>query len=268
MLCALPFALNGALVENYSDLHLSPESYWNGSDSAGYFESGSAVYYNDYDTTYGSWSGFAYSNRTNGALSGVAAQFSSLPLGGMSADGTTAPGGTYAIGYYSEYHESMFSTPSVLMELTLTPGQILDGLYVTNSLYSYTSMREGDAFAKKFGGSSGNDKDWFLLTITGHDTDMNVTGAVDVYLADYRFDDNSLNYILDDWLFVDLNSLGIDTQFLSFGMASSDVGDWGINTPTYFVLGGLNVVPEPMTTTLAMASIAACALFYHRTRKS
>lgn len=267
-LCALPFALHGSLVENFSDLSLAPDSHWNGSDGAGNFQSGSAVYYNDYDSQYGSWSGFAYSNSTNGSLQGVSAQYTAVTLGGMSVSGTTVPGDTYVVANYNSYADSA-EAPSLLMQLALSAEQSLGGLYLTNSLYAYDSMMNGDDWAKKFGGLSGNDKDWFKLTITGRDQSLNATGVVEFYLADYRFEDNADNYILDDWAFVDLSSLGIDTEYLSFAMSSSDNGANGMNTPAYFVLGGLAIVPEPSVSALMLSSLAlAFILLRRRARRS
>jgi len=115
---------------------------------------------------------------------------------------------------------------------------------VTNNNYTYYSMLNGDDWAKKFGGSSGDDEDWFALTVTGKDASESIVGAVDFYLADYRFSDNSQDYIIDTWQFVDLSSLGI-VKSLEFTLNSSDVGDFGMNTPAYFVID--TVVPEPAT---------------------
>jgi hypothetical protein len=35
------------------------------------------------------------------------------------------------------------------------------GAYFTNTTYAALSMLSGDSFAKKFGGASGDDPDWF-----------------------------------------------------------------------------------------------------------
>src|SRR5207249_4062813 len=110
---------------------------------------------------------------------------------------------------------------------------------IANTTYAALSMLNGDSFAKKFGGASGNDPDYFLLTITGLDSQQHSTGSVDFYLADYRFANNAQDYIVSDWTTVDLSSLGLDTQTLSFGLTSSDVGDYGMNTPAYFALDNL-----------------------------
>ena len=106
---------------------------------------------------------------------------------------------------------------------------------VTNTTYAALSMRDGDAFAKKFGGESGDDRDFFLLTIEGRDDEGDSVGSVEYYLADFRFDDNSRDYIVDQWTMVDVSSLAGATQ-LEFSLSSSDVGQFGMNTPAYFAV--------------------------------
>ena len=130
-------------------------------------------------------------------------------------------------------------------------------MLITNTTYAYLAMRDGSQFSKVFGGQTGNDPDFFLLTITGSDSLDAPIGAVDFYLADYRFPDNSLDYLIDSWTDVDLTSLdGAST--LSFGLTSSDVGQFGMNTPAYFAIDNLHVVPEPATLTLlALGGILA-----------
>ncbi|QZE15283.1 DUF4465 domain-containing protein [Halosquirtibacter laminarini] len=56
---------------------------------------------------------------------------------------------------------------------------------------------EGVDYAKKFGGTSGDDKDWLKLIVRGCDAANKETGKTETYLADYRFDDNTKDYILD-----------------------------------------------------------------------
>jgi hypothetical protein len=66
--------------------------------------------------------------------------------------------------------------------------------------------------------------------------------VVEFFLADYRFADNGLDYIVDSWEYVELASLGV-VKSLEFGLSSSDAGALGMNTPGYFALD--TVVPEP-----------------------
>jgi hypothetical protein len=100
-------------------------------------------------------------------------------------------------------------------------------------------MLNGDQFAKKFGGESGNDPDFFKLTIEGEDASNNSVGTVDFYLADYRFADNSKDYIVDSWERVDLSSLKGATE-LSLEFTSSDNDpQFGLNTPAYAAIDNL-----------------------------
>ena len=46
---------------------------------------------------------------------------------------------------------------------------------------------------------------------------------------------------------------------LRFGFDSSDAGDFGINTPTYFAIDNLVTVPEPGHTLLIGLGLAALA---------
>jgi len=212
----------------FEDLALAPESYWNGSDESGGFTSGGAWFNNNYNTSYDSWDGFAYSNITDTVTQGLDGQYNSIVGSGRSGSAN------YAVGYVG-----WMEPPTI----TLAAPATLGGLYVTNNNYTYYSMLNGDAIAKKFGGATGNDPDWFLMSITGKDADGSVTAVVDSYLADYRFENNSLDYIVDDWQYVDLTSLGA-VKCLEFTLSSSDVGGYGMNTPAYFAMDNL-VIPEP-----------------------
>ena len=111
----------------------------------------------------------------------------------------------------------------------------LPGFYISNNTYAALSMRNGDAFAKKFGGSSGNDPDYFRVRFQGFDASSNLTGEVVFYLADYRSSNNAQDYILKDWEMVDLSPLGSIRKF-AIVFESSDTGQFGINTPKYFCL--------------------------------
>jgi hypothetical protein len=112
-------------------------------------------------------------------------------------------------------------------------GGAAEGFYVNNSTYAYLSMRDGDFVAKKFGGPTGDDPDFFLLTIQKYIGDSLYTDKIEFYLADFRFADNSQDFILDEWTYVDLTSLG-NADSLSFSLSSTDVGQFGMNTPAYF----------------------------------
>jgi hypothetical protein len=209
-----------AATVTFDELPLPAESYWNGSDGSGGFSSGGAHFSNSYNADWSSWDGFSYSNLTDTTMQGIDAQYNVIAGSGQGGSAS------YAVGYIG------FVTPPTI---TLPEPGFVQSLYITNVNYTYYSMLNGDDFAKKFGGESGDDPDWYKLTITGKDVDGNSVGTVDFYLADYRFKDNGEDYIVDTWRYVDLTSLG-EVMSLEFTLSSSDVGDFGMNTPGYFAI--------------------------------
>lgn len=263
-------ARGGDIVATFDDLTLDAESASRGPDPngtvikgpygdvmKGSFTTNGVVFENDAELTYGSWSGFAYPNTTAGCLN----QFSAFP-------GSAQSGENYGVAF--GYTDLAGNPPTNigrlagLPHLTLPTGAGIAGMFVTNTTYAALSMLQGDSFAKKFGGASGDDPDWFKLTAYGADAAGDVLNAsVDFYLADYRFADNSKDYIVDDWRYMDLSSLaGARTIF--FNVSSTDVGDFSMNTPGYFAVDDIQytiadaAVPEPSS--LVMAGIGAIVL--------
>jgi hypothetical protein len=250
----------GANTINFDDLSLAPESYWNGSDGSGGFQSGPAWFGNNYTDWGGgfySWDGWAYSNKTDTTTPGYTNQYSAITGGGYNSD-------NYGVSYVPlDFMGGTYEPiPTSLTFTDTTDGFTVAGAYFTNTTYAYLAMKDGYAPGKKFGGSSGNDPDWFLLTIIGKDASGTETGTVEFYLADYRFEDSSEDYIVDDWEYVDLSPLGV-VKNLEFSLSSSDVGDYGMNNPTYFAMDDLNYVPEPAT----MALLALGGLLVSRRKR-
>ena len=234
-------------VADFDDLTLAAESYWNGADASGDFTSGSASFTNNYNVNWSSWDGFAYSNLSQETppLTGwSAAEFTAVPGSGQAS-------ANYAIGYIG----------SELPTMTLDQAVQMQGAYFSNNNWAYYSMLNGDAYAKQFGGTSGGDEDWFLLTIEGFDSQGGSTGTVEFYLADYRFANNSQDYIVAGWTWVDLSSLG-EIKQVEFILSSSDIGNWGMNTPAYFAMDTVVTAPEP--TTCLLLGISALGLLLRR----
>jgi len=199
---------------DFENLTLDQESYWNGADESGGFESGGAKFSNNYNSAWASWDGFAYSNITDTVSEGFTAQYNAITGGGVFSSKI------YAIAYVS----SFAANPPTI---TLDEEQIISGAYFTNNNYAYYSMINGDDFAKKF-----TDDDRFKLTITGFDSEGEETGTVEFLLADGT-------NIINSWTWVDLSGLG-EVKQLTFGLSSTDNGDYGMNTPAYFCMDNFN----------------------------
>lgn len=241
-----------ASMVDFGDLPLASESFYNGSDEAGGFTSGGIFFPNDYNAMWGSWSGFAHSNRTTREISG-----DDLASGNfLPHQYETRAGGAFA----GEVFAVAFVGGGLRLEL---PAERREprSVAVTNVLYAWASMTFGDSFSKPF---TSEDGDYFRLMIRGLDAEASPLGEVEVWLADFRGEDAEEHFILDEWEVVDLTTLGAGVHALEFSLDSSDVGDWGMNTPAYFALDGLVAVPEPRLAAFAVGFIALCGAWLLR----
>lgn len=226
----LAVVLKAQTIADFEDLTLAPNSYNDGSGLAGDFTSGNAVFANQYDTSFFFWSGFAYSNMTDDTTPGLGNQYSAITGSGY--------GGSANYAVADEYGNAKVRFTGA------QAGQPISGLFVTNATYAYLSMRDGDAFAKKFGGPNGTDQDWFMLRVIGWYNGALKQNSVDFYLADFRSVDSTQDYIVKDWRWLDLSPLG-NLDSIQFLLSSSDTGQFGMNTPAYFCIDQLsnNVAP-------------------------
>jgi len=205
---------------------LATNSYWNGSDGSGGFRDENVHFKNS--NPFGWWNGFAYSNVEDTNTPGSVNQYAVWTPG---KDRSGA--GNYVVGYYGSWDpQNVVTLPR--------PGTV-KGVYVNNTTYVALALLNGDVFSKKFGGDTGDDPDWLLLSIVGCDESGAPVGTNRFYLADYRFTNNANDYIVGDWTWVDLSGMGAAVKTLEFSMSSSDTGMYGMNTPSYFALDGLQV---------------------------
>jgi hypothetical protein len=226
-------------VATFDDLTLPPNSFFDGSIQPGgtSFVNGNALFPNYFDNTFQYWlGGWAYSNVQDTITAGFTNQFACAAGSGINGSAN------YAIGQQD-----------ALVSLTgNAAGKVVNGCFITNNSYSYLSMRDGDAFSKKFGGVTGNDPDFFKLTIRNWFNGTLTNDSVEFYLADFRYSINALDYIIKDWQWIDLTSLG-NSDSLLFTLSSSDVGIFGINTPLFFCMDDFTTADSP----LSVASVSA-----------
>ena len=214
---------------DFEGLLSQPETNWHG-DAHGdfYFQSGAFKFLNSYDTAWGGiWSGVAYANISTGEYIdslGYGNQYKNVAGGG--AEGSASYG-------------VLYNTAKILYAGDTLQGVTLSGCHMTNNVMLYNSAMNGDAFA----GDPFTTGDFFKAIIRGI-SPQNDTVSMEFYLADYRDQDSAEPYILTDWEWVDLSSLGKIKQLL-ITFEGSRVGQWGQNLPLYAAIDNLSVEESP-----------------------
>lgn len=224
---------NAQTVSTFESLSLSPNSYWDGAASPGgaTFTDGNAIFPNVYDSSFFYWtSGWAYSNMQDSTTAGFTNNYSAITASGVNGSNN------YVVGNLNPIVN--FNSSAM--------GKVVNGFYITNTTFAALSMRDGDAFAKKFGGITGNDPDWYKLTIRKWFGGVITNDSVEFYLADYRFVNNAQDYIIKTWQWVDLTSLG-NVDSLQMILSSSDMGSFGMNTPAFFCIDNLTTADSPLS---------------------
>lgn len=148
---------------------------------------------------------------------------------------------TFCFGYgYNDVIPTEFgrdNRPSLTFSET-DKEAVIDHIWVTNSTYTALSMLVGDSFNKPF---SYEKKSYLKLTATGYTADGTKTETAEIYLADFRTDASA--GIVAEWIKFDLSPLGSVNKVV-FNIESSDVGEYGMNTPAYFCMDDVAVRVE------------------------
>jgi hypothetical protein len=197
--------------------------YYDGSDEAGGFESGGVYFGNSYNTAWMSWSGWAYSTTADMETTGYTNGYSSV-------SGTAASGDVYGVVYYSAYDP----VPEIHLLAGLRTPQAIK---LNNNTYTFYALRDGSYPATAF--TTG---DYFKIILTSFTDEDEQLGQVEFFLADFR-EETEPDYIVDEWDTVDLSPLNGGTigqvAKIQISFESTDIGDYGINTPTYAVVDDL-----------------------------
>jgi hypothetical protein len=231
------------LVVDFSDLTLDDDSFFNGGPdtNTGSWTSQGVLFGNrftDWGGGFVSWNGFAYSNVDDTTTGDFTNQYAAIT-------GTAFAGTIYAVGYSGS--RAFIDLPA---------GMLPTSVRLTNTTYAARDMETGSSFSRAFGPG-----DFLTVTFTGYAEAAatgSATGATTFYLADF-LDGNSL--IVNTWELLDLAPLVAAGQPASIGLSweSNDVGQFGINTPTYVALDALTLAPVPEPGTWALAAGAAAA---------
>lgn len=203
----------------------------------------------------GCWWGFTASNSADNSLRAdtYTYQFSNMAAGGIEIgdDGMVklnengSPVVSAAAPYLVAYYGSYFAKRPV--DLTFKDGKSYCpvGVYVNQTSYPYYVIEQGDGFCRAFA-----DGDKYTLTIHGVAAD-NTEKSIEVNLA--TFENGDLT-ITRGWKYVDLTSLGAVNE-IYFTMSTTDVGDWGDNTPEYFAMAALTVKDDDSSVATVPAAI-------------
>ena len=207
----------------FEDVPLGSGGIWQPPVGENEMPSGGWLFTNS--TQYGYWGGFTASNRTDLSQTGLNAQYTAAS--GCGYDGSTQ----YAVAY----------TMGVQTDVYAADGQshTVTGCYVTNNLWTYQDILQGGYGELPYGGTTGNDPDWFKVTATGKNASGQTVGTLDFYLADYRFTNTEEDYVLDTWEWFDLSPLG-DVDTISFSLSSSRGSGYNMITPAYFCMDNFN----------------------------
>ena len=170
-----------------------------------------------------SWEGFTLST----VAQDTANVFGCVANGGLA--GVRTP---YVIGYYSEWVSASQGYSSNIIDFN---GEYYpEYVYICQNSNTHKAITQGEFNARAF-----TPQDTLALTIQALDSTMQPTATITYYLA--------VNGTKNEgWNKVSLSSLG-KTSRLSFSMTTTDIGDFGANTPLYFALDGLTINTEMPT---------------------
>jgi hypothetical protein len=171
-----------------------------------------------------SWEGFTLSKVSQD----TANVFGCVANGGLA--GVATP---YVIGYFSEWvtESQGFSSNIILFDQEYYPEYV----YVCQNSNTMEAISNGNVFnARPFA-----ENDTLALIISALNASLKEAQSIIYYLAV----DGEMN---NGWVKVPLIALG-KTSGLSFRMTTTDMGDFGSNTPLYFALDALTVNTEELT---------------------
>jgi hypothetical protein len=148
--------------------------------------------------------------------------FGCVANGGLAGVGTP-----YVIGYYSSWVTKSlgYSSNIILFDQEYYPEYV----YICQNSNTMEAITNGGVFnARAF-----TENDTLALIISALNSGMEETKSITYYLAV----DGEKN---NGWIKVPLTALG-QAAGLSFRMTTTDIGQFGENTPMYFALDGLTV---------------------------
>ena len=173
-----------------------------------------------YNEEYAYWGGFAQSkvkdaNAANGVFANQYAVYND----------SAASGDSFLIYYYDSFNEPC--------DIRLKRDVLLSDVKLNLTTYAYASITNEaiNDFARAF-----IDGDYLKVIFTGMKGN-DVTGVVECYVVDFR---DGKREMATNWSEYSLSGLGEGYNRVRVTIETTDVGEWGANTPLYIALDDLS----------------------------
>ena len=172
-----------------------------------------------YNEEYAYWGGFAQSkvkdtDPANGLYANQYAVYNT----------SAASGNGFMLYYYDAYNEPC--------DIRLKKDVVLDSIKLNLTTYTYASITNEDinTFARAF------DEGDYLKVVFTSMKGTEVKGVEECYVVDFR---DGKRIMATNWNEYSLSSLGADYDRVRVTIETTDVGEWGANTPLYIAMDDL-----------------------------
>lgn len=135
-----------------------------------------------------------------------------------------ASGDTFMLYYYDAYNEPC--------DIVLKESVALQNIKLNLTTYTYASITNEDinTFARAF-----DEGDYLKVVFTGM-SGNEVTGVVECFVVDYR---DGKRFVATNWDGFSLTGLNGGYDRVRVTIETTDVGEWGANTPLYIAMDDL-----------------------------
>ena len=184
------------------------------------YETDNLTFEHFYNEEFGYWGGFALTRKfdTDAANGLFENQYAVYNASASEGDGAL-------IYYYDSYNEPC--------DIVLKDATMLTSVRLNLTTYAYASITDEDinSYARTFA-----DGDYLKVVFTAMSADE-ALDSVECYVVDYR---DGKRFVATNWDIYDLRSLGKGYDAVRVTIETTDVGEYGANTPLYIALDELN----------------------------
>lgn len=168
------------------------------------------------------WGGFVHSKvKDSDAANGLFANQYAV------YNDSAASGEGFMLYYYDAYNEPC----DIVLERSVTLAEVK--LNLTTYTYASITNEAINDFARVFA-----DGDYLKVVFTAMNGD-DVTGVVECYVVDYR---DGKREMATNWNSYSLANLGSGYNRVRVTIETTDVGEWGANTPLYIAMDDLSYI--------------------------